>query len=176
MPSAKMVRRRRLPPLNRSTSPSASRPAVLKNCCQQLGIDAGRGDVRAQAIDGQDAQREQHALAQVGNAEDIGQLFKHRSSLRALLPASDSAAFLRSKASACSSIRMLSFLCLRLATELAAADQQSALPPAFSIFSCAAFENLCACTVTAAVSSPSPSTLISAFASAPDRVRPASPA
>src|ERR1700683_4722608 len=32
----------------------------------------------------------------------------------------------------------------------------STLPPALVIFSCAAFENLCACTVSATVSSPSP--------------------
>src|ERR1700689_4044727 len=35
-------------------------------------------------------------------------------------------------------------------------SKTSTLPPALVIFSCAAFENLCACTVSATVSSPSP--------------------
>ena len=40
-------------------------------------VDARRGDVRAQPVNGQDAEREQNPLAQVGNPEDIEKLLKH---------------------------------------------------------------------------------------------------
>ena len=46
---------------------------LLEELLQQVGVDAGRGDVAAQAIHRQQAQREQNALAQVGNAEDVRQ-------------------------------------------------------------------------------------------------------
>src|ERR1700739_3842701 len=45
----------------------------------------------------------------------------------------------------------------------AGAPATTALPPAFSIFSMADLENLCAWMVIAEVSSPEPSTLMSAF-------------
>src|SRR5438128_10252170 len=68
----------------------------------------------AQPIYRQHGQREQDALAQIGDAKDVGQFLEHY----------------------CNT---------------------SNLPPAFVIFSCADLENLCACTVMATVSSPSPS-------------------
>src|SRR5258708_12866088 len=70
----------------------------------------------AQAVDKQQAQGKQNPPAQIRNAEDIRQFFKH--------------------------------YC-----------KTSNLPPALVILSCADFENLCACTVMAAVNSPSPKIL-----------------
>src|SRR5208337_4434514 len=76
-------------------------------------IDPRSRDVAANAIHRQQAEREQHALAKVRNAEDVRQLLEH--------------------------------YC-----------KTSNLPPALVIFSCADLENLCACTVSAIESSPSP--------------------
>jgi len=54
------------------------RPALLVEEVLQLHpIDAGCGNPRAQTVDGQDAQREQNALAQIGNPEDVEKLFQH---------------------------------------------------------------------------------------------------
>ncbi len=44
---------------------------------QLVGIDAGRGNPRAQPVDGQNAQGEEHPLAQIGNPEDIEKFLKH---------------------------------------------------------------------------------------------------
>src|SRR5215470_9619988 len=70
----------------------------------------------AQPVHRQHGQREKDALAQVRDAKDVGQFFKH--------------------------------YC-----------KTSNLPPALVIFSWADLENLCACTVIADLSSPSPRTL-----------------
>jgi hypothetical protein len=51
---------------------------LVEELRQHVGIDAWRRNVRAQAIDGQQAKREQHALAKVGDAKDIGDFLKHR--------------------------------------------------------------------------------------------------
>src|SRR5208283_1635646 len=91
-------------------------PVLLEELRQPVAVDPGRRDVAADAIHRQQAEREQHALAQVGNPEDVRQLIQH--------------------------------YC-----------KTSNLPPALVIFSCADFENLCACTVIAVVSSPLPRTL-----------------
>src|SRR5207245_1881569 len=45
------------------------------------------GDVPAQPVDRQDAESEQHALAKVGNPEDVRQLFQHYSKTSNLPPA-----------------------------------------------------------------------------------------
>src|SRR5579863_7511655 len=75
----------------------------------------------AQPVDRKHGQREQYPLAQVGDTEDVRQLFKH--------------------------------YC-----------KTSILPPALVIFSSAVLENLCACTVMATVSSPSPRILTGCLA------------
>ena len=51
---------------------------LIEELGQQLEVDPGGRYLRAQTIDGQDAQREQDPLAQVGDAEDIGDLLKHK--------------------------------------------------------------------------------------------------
>ena len=86
---------------------------LLEELRQPVAVDPRRRDVAADAIHRQQAEREQHALAQVGNPEDVRQLIQH--------------------------------YC-----------KTSNLPPALVIFSCADFENLCACTVIAVFSSPLP--------------------
>src|SRR6202521_1817571 len=75
----------------------------------------------AEPVDREHGQRKQNPLAQVGDTEDVRQLFKH--------------------------------YC-----------KTSTLPPALVIFSCADLENLCACTVSAMLSSPSPRILTGCFA------------
>ena len=49
---------------------------LLEELRQPVTVDAGRGDVSANAVDSQQAQREQHPPAQVGNPEDVRQLFE----------------------------------------------------------------------------------------------------
>ena len=52
-------------------------PVLLKELLQLVGINPGRWDVSAQAIHGQQTKRKQNALAQVGNAKDVGQFVEH---------------------------------------------------------------------------------------------------
>ena len=78
MPSAKTVSRRRLPPVNRSSQAERGAGVLIEELRQRIGVDARRGDERAQAIDGQHAKREEDTLAQVGDAEDVGEFLEHR--------------------------------------------------------------------------------------------------
>ena len=50
---------------------------LLKSALQRIGIYTRCRDVSAQSVDRQHGQREQNTLAQVRNAEDIGQLLEH---------------------------------------------------------------------------------------------------
>ena len=50
---------------------------LVEHPLQHVGVDARRGNPRAQTVDGQDAEHEEHPLAQVGNPEDIKKLLKH---------------------------------------------------------------------------------------------------
>ena len=45
---------------------------------EHVGVDAGGGDVPAEAIDGQHAKREEDALAEVGDFEDVCDFLEHR--------------------------------------------------------------------------------------------------
>ena len=47
-----------------------------KSCVQHVGIDARRGQERAQAVDRQHRQRKQNPLAQIRNPEHIGKGFE----------------------------------------------------------------------------------------------------
>jgi hypothetical protein len=42
-----------------------------------MSVHARRGDKRAKTVDSQDAKGEKHALAQIGDSEDIKKLLKH---------------------------------------------------------------------------------------------------
>ena len=50
---------------------------LVEEPLQHRGVDARRGNPCAQAVDGQNAEHEEHPLAQIGNPEDIEKLFKH---------------------------------------------------------------------------------------------------
>ena len=76
MPRAKTVRRRMLPPANRSKKPKIDPELALKNSSQRCRLMPGRGDVAAQAVDRQQTQREQHPLAQVRYPEDVRERFE----------------------------------------------------------------------------------------------------
>src|ERR1019366_5635671 len=62
-------------------------PVLLEELRQSVAVDPRRRDVAADAIHRQQAEREQHALAQVGNQEDIRQLFEHYCKTSNLPPA-----------------------------------------------------------------------------------------
>src|SRR5271157_5989114 len=50
---------------------------LVEELGEQVGIDARRRNVAAQAVNRQQPKREQNALAQIRNAKYIGQLLKH---------------------------------------------------------------------------------------------------
>ena len=50
---------------------------LVEELFEQMTIHARGGDVRAQAVDGQNAECKENPLAQVGNPEDIEKLLKH---------------------------------------------------------------------------------------------------
>src|SRR5208282_4616273 len=62
-------------------------PVLLEKLRQAVAVDPGRRDVAADAIHRQQAEREQHALAKVGNPEDVRQLFQHYCKTSNLPPA-----------------------------------------------------------------------------------------
>src|SRR5208337_4672178 len=101
--------------------PEEAAAVLLEKLRQLVGIHAGRGNVPTNAVNKQQSQGEQDAPAQVRNAENVRQFFKH--------------------------------YC-----------KTSTLPPALVIFSCADLENLCALTVSATVSWPSPRILTGSLA------------
>ena len=60
--------------------------ACSASSAQRLGVDPGRGHVAADAVYRQQAKREQHALAQLGNSEDVLQtVLQHISGVRGLV-------------------------------------------------------------------------------------------
>ena len=61
----------KLPPEKRSSTPSSVLPTSCQTLLELVAVDARRGDVRAQAIDGQQPERKQDALTQVGHAEHV---------------------------------------------------------------------------------------------------------
>ena len=71
MPSAKIVSRRKLPPLNKSIMPSSRALVLIEQLRQDIGIDSRRGNMRANAIHREHRQRKEHTLPQIRNAEDI---------------------------------------------------------------------------------------------------------
>ena len=71
MPSAKIVSRRKLPPLNRSKMPSTEPGRLLEEIFQHAGVDAGCRDVRAEAVHRQQPQREEQPVPQILDAEEI---------------------------------------------------------------------------------------------------------
>src|SRR6202012_2364099 len=98
---------------------------------------------------------EQNPPAQVRDAEDIQKLLKHGWMLSFYACAG------ARPCTSASPYRAAFLVSLPLGFAATSPPITTALPPAFSIFSCADFENLWACTVTAIFSSPSPSTLMS---------------
>ena len=77
MPRAKIVRRRKLSAAEQIDESEERSAILVEELGQHVGVDAGRGDVPAQPINGQQAKRKQNALAQIGNAKYVGQLLKH---------------------------------------------------------------------------------------------------
>ncbi len=71
MPSAKIVRRRKFPPLKRSIMPSTEPRLCSNKLLQQVGVDSRRGDKRAETIHPQQRQRKQHTITQVRRAENV---------------------------------------------------------------------------------------------------------
>src|SRR5258708_1420403 len=94
--------------------------------------------MRTKAVDSQHRQREQHTPAKIGYTKDIRQFLEHLGHF------------------------FFSFVGF-LGSSAAAPPINSILPPALVIFSWADLENRCARTVSADLSSPSPSTLIKSF-------------
>ena len=76
MPRANTVRRRMLPPANRSKKPKIDPRLSCEELFPALQVDARRGNVAAQTIHGQQTQREQEPLAEVRDAKDVRERFK----------------------------------------------------------------------------------------------------
>jgi len=114
-----------------------------------MGVDAGRGNPRAQTIDSQNAEHEEHPLTQVGNPENIKKLLKHdwlSASFRAFADPRISAIDHLNGAGSCVSCLVpaqapTGFYLDALETSFplaftgASPPKTTALPPAFSIFS-----------------------------------------
>src|SRR5579862_4141790 len=62
-------------------------PVLIKELREFVGVDARRRDVTAQPIHRQHGQREENALAQIRDAKDVGQFFKHYCKTSNLPPA-----------------------------------------------------------------------------------------
>ena len=133
MPRAKMVSRRKLPPENRSMKPRNDAAVLFKELLQTVRVDAGRGNVRPEAINRQQP--------------SVNRTRLRRSGIRKMFASSNLGHFC-----------FEGLLPLFLATHA-----PIHLPPALVIFSLADLENLCACTVRAVLSSPSPRILIGIF-------------
>ena len=119
MPSAKTVRRRMLPPANRSKKPKIEPGLRAEELRPALQVDARRGDVAAQTIHRQQPQREQEPLAEIRDAKHVRERFKK--------------------------LVMVPFDSRRYS--LGSAPITCAVPPAFWIFSSADFEKWWASTV-----------------------------
>ena len=79
IPSAKTVTRERLPPENMSTRPNQFAAVLLEEVDQGGGVDAGGGDVVPEAVDGQQAEGEEHPLPEVGDVPDVPEALQHGS-------------------------------------------------------------------------------------------------
>ena len=77
MPRAKIVSRRSWPPLNRSMNPRKVPRFWSKNCASTSALMPGVGMCPPEPVHGQQSERKQNALAQIGNAKYVGQLLKH---------------------------------------------------------------------------------------------------
>ncbi len=55
---------------------------LLEELLERIGVDSGRGNESAEAIHRQQGQRKQHAIAQVGRAEDVPKGFEQLSHFR----------------------------------------------------------------------------------------------
>ena len=82
MPSAKIVTRDRFPPENMSYSPNIVFLVCSARSASASGFTPGVGMWFADAIHRQQAEREQHALAQLGNREDVLEVRRSCSGLR----------------------------------------------------------------------------------------------
>src|SRR5215469_11329156 len=118
----------------------------------------------AEAVNRQHRQRKKHTLAKIRNAKNIGKFFKHRRYFFGFfLSGLPSDSDLASAGALLSALGFASTFGFGSGFGAGAPPIHSALPPAFSIFSCADLENLCACTESAELNSPSPSTLTRSF-------------
>ena len=79
-PSAKIVMFDRFLPENMSYRPNMVPRRLLRQHRQRFLIDAGRRDVAADAIHAQQPEREQHAVAQVGDGKQVFDRVIHRPS------------------------------------------------------------------------------------------------
>ena len=71
MPNAKIVSRRKVPPLNRSKKPNTVPWFWLDEILEALGVDAGDRQVTAEAVHRQHRQREQDALPKIRDPKDV---------------------------------------------------------------------------------------------------------
>ena len=77
MPRAKIVRRRKLAAAEQVDESQEGATVLVEELRQHVGVDAGRGDVSPEPVHGEQPERKQNALPQVGNAKYVGQLLKH---------------------------------------------------------------------------------------------------
>ena len=73
MPRAKTERRRSAPPEKRSRKPKTPPLHRLEELGERDRVDARRRDVRSEAIDGEQREREEHALAQILDRPDVAE-------------------------------------------------------------------------------------------------------
>ena len=76
MPSAKIVSRRKLPPLKRSIMPSTDPWFCWNSCVKTSVLMPGVGMNAPKPIHRQHAQRKQDPIAQVRNAKHVGKRFE----------------------------------------------------------------------------------------------------
>ena len=76
MPRAKIVMRAQVAAAEEVHQAQSGAALRVEHPAQHAGVDARRGNPGTKAIDGQDAEHEEHPLAQVGNPEDIEKLLK----------------------------------------------------------------------------------------------------
>ena len=76
-PSAKIVTRDRLPPVEHVVHSEQRVPRLVGENTHRLRVDAGRRDEIADAIHREHAEREQHSVAEIGDGEQIFQRIQH---------------------------------------------------------------------------------------------------
>jgi hypothetical protein len=79
MPSAKIVTFERLPPRKHVVEPEHVVLHLARELVERAEVHAGDRDVVPDAIDREHAQREQHAVAQIRDGEDVFQAVVHGS-------------------------------------------------------------------------------------------------